>query len=91
MIRAYGDQIRNKVRDAQQRAEELCPTILKEADQHGSQLLQEEIHRLHALQQVNPNVREDEITFFAEQLDALKGSLAASKPRLDALRVIVTL
>jgi len=91
VIRAYGDQVRDMVRDAQQRADEKSPEILAEAKRHGTHQLESEINRLRALQQVNPNVRDTEIGFFEDQLVALKEALAAAKPRLDALRVIVSL
>ncbi len=90
VVRAYGDQVRDMVRDAQQRAEEQSPAVLAEARTHGSEQLEGEINRLRALQQVNPNVRDAEIKFYEGQLVALKEALAVCKPRLDALRVIVT-
>jgi ATP-dependent helicase HepA len=50
-----------------------------------------EINRLKALQQVNPNVRDDEIAFYQQQLQALTRLIDATRLRLDALRVIVTM
>lgn len=48
-----------------------------------------EIERLKALRQVNPNVRDEEIQFFEQQLQQLTGALKSSNLRLDAVRVIV--
>ncbi len=48
-----------------------------------------EIERLKALQQVNPNVRDEEIQFFKQQLQQLIDALKSSNLRLDAVRVIV--
>ncbi|UJP04105.1 MAG: hypothetical protein LZF85_06665 [Nitrosomonas sp.] len=48
-----------------------------------------EIECLKALQQVNPNVRDEEIQFFKQQLQQLTGALKLSNLRLDAVRVIV--
>lgn len=48
-----------------------------------------EIECLKAPQQVNPNVRDEEIQFFEQQLAQLTGALKSSNLRLDAVRVIV--
>ena len=50
-----------------------------------------EINRLRALQKVNPNVRDAEIDFFDQQLKALTQLIDATRLRLDALRVVVTM
>ena len=50
-----------------------------------------EVNRLKALQQVNPNVRNAEIDFFEQQLQALAQLIDATRLRLDALRVIVAM
>jgi len=44
---------------------------------------------LKALKKVNPNVRDEEITFFETQWQMLEQVLDSAAPRLDALRVIV--
>jgi ATP-dependent helicase HepA len=63
--------------------------ILKNAHTLEKATLSTEINRLKALRPVNPNVREDEIAFFEQQLAALNTLIDASQLRLDALRVIV--
>ena len=81
--------IRNLVRIAETQALEQAPGILEAAHQQTKQTLQKEINRLKALQQVNPNVRDEEITFFETQWRVLDKVLDSAVPRLDALRVIV--
>lgn len=53
------------------------------------QSLEDEINRLLALQQVNPNVRDEEIELLKQQLDEGLGYLDKAALRLDAVRVLV--
>jgi ATP-dependent helicase HepA len=48
-----------------------------------------ELDRLKALQQINANVRDDEIEFFRDQLNHFEGALENAKLRLDAVRVMI--
>jgi ATP-dependent helicase HepA len=52
-------------------------------------ILTREINRLEALQQVDPNARDEEVAYFQQQLQALSQLIDATRLRLDALRVIV--
>jgi ATP-dependent helicase HepA len=70
-------------------ANQQAPKILADAHTQTKQTLMKEVNRLKALQQVNPNVREEEIKFFEEQLGALTKVLESANLRLDAVRVIV--
>ena len=67
------------------------PVILKQAHQQSSETLSKEINRLKALSHINPNIRNEEIEFFEQQLAALNEVLDAARLRLDALRVIIAL
>ena len=75
------------------KAENLCgqrtPQILQSARENSQQTLRNEINRLKALAQVNPNIRNEEIDFFTQQLQSLETIFNSVKPRLDALRVII--
>ena len=51
--------------------------------------MDEEIERLKALREVNPSVREDEITALQAQKNSGGEALRQAKVRLDALRVLV--
>jgi ATP-dependent helicase HepA len=75
----------------EQRAQQQAPTIFQAAHAEAEDILMREINRLKALQQVNPNVRDDEIAFFQHQLQALSHLIDATRLRLDALRVIVAM
>jgi ATP-dependent helicase HepA len=57
----------------------------------GQQLmLENEIDRLQQLQQINPQVRDDEIAFFSDQLQVLNSSLHYPVSRLDSIRLMIT-
>lgn len=81
--------IRQLLGKAGRLAEQQTPTILDTAVHHGRELLFEEINRLKELQEINPNIRQEEITYFEQQWTRLNVSLEAAVPRLDAIRVIV--
>lgn len=89
IIRAFGKKLREMVPLAEQQAEKLAPAFLEKAQQRSHTLLSREINRLKALQQVNPNVRDDEIGYFEEQLAALSQALETANSRLDAVRVVI--
>ncbi|MCK5092947.1 MAG: hypothetical protein KAR30_10515 [Gammaproteobacteria bacterium] len=89
IIRAKEKVIRDLVTTCEKLANEQAPKILTETHEQTKQTLTREINRLKALQQVNPNVREEEIRFFEQQLEALIQAVDSANLRLDAVRVIV--
>lgn len=89
IIRSQSTIIRSLLESCDQIAAKRAPSILIETHQHITLSLQAEIDRLIALRQVNPNVREAEIKYLENHIDALNHAMEASKPRLEALRVIV--
>jgi ATP-dependent helicase HepA len=89
VVRSQAQAIRDMISICDDMARQQAPQILAQAQRDISSVLQREIDRLIALRQVNPNVRENEIRYFEGQLNALVQVLEASKPRLEALRVIV--
>ncbi len=90
IIRAFGKKLREMVPLAEQQAEKLAPAFLQEAQLRSQTMLNREINRLKALQKVNPNVRNDEVLFFEDQLSALTQALKDAHLRLDAVRVIIS-
>jgi len=65
--------------------------ILRQANADSNEIISNEINRLKSLSKVNPNIREDEIVFFEQQLASLKRVLNSANLRLDALRVVVAI
>jgi ATP-dependent helicase HepA len=89
IIGAKQKALKSMLAKCEHHAQSQAPAILQTARHNAETTLSIEINRLKALHQVNPNVREDEIMFFEQQLAALNTLLDASQLRLDALRVIV--
>ncbi|GMR07788.1 MAG: RNA polymerase-associated protein RapA [Gammaproteobacteria bacterium] len=91
IINAYSQELRNMLNAAEKMATSKTPGLLNDAHRQTKQSLMKEITRLKELQHVNPNVRNEEINFYENNLTALGKALDHSGLRLDALRVIVTL
>jgi len=90
VLRLHKQTLRDLITTSDQLALQRSPSLLEKIHHHATETLSEEIERLKALYQVNPNVRQEEIDFFETQLNTLNSVLDTVKPRLDALRVIVT-
>ncbi|AEJ03186.1 SNF2-related protein [Nitrosomonas sp. Is79A3] len=89
VIQLKEDAIRELLTASEQQASAQAPQLIAQAEARIQQTFTPEIERLKALQQVNPNVRDEEIQFFEQQLQQLTGALKSSNLRLDAVRVIV--
>ncbi len=89
VIQLKEDAIRELLTVSEQQASAQAPQLIAEAEARIQQTFTPEIERLKALQKVNPNVRDEEIQFFEQQLQQLTGALKSSNLRLDAVRVIV--
>ena len=91
VVRAKQKALKGLLDKCEQQAQQQAPAIFNNAHAQAEEILMREINRLKALQQVNPNVRDDEIAFYQQQLQALSQLIDATRLRLDALRVIVTM
>lgn len=89
VIQLKEDAIKALLTLSEQKASEQAPQLIAQAEARIKQTFIPEIQRLKALQQVNPNVREEEIQFFEQQLQQLTSALKSNNLRLDAVRVIV--
>ncbi|MGB5705365.1 MAG: RNA polymerase-associated protein RapA [Arenicellales bacterium] len=89
LVAARDVLLRKMVAASEKLANRLAPDILSDAVSRSRETLEKEIHRLEALIDVNPNVREEEIEFLRDQLRVVTSRLEQSKIRLDALRVII--
>ncbi|WP_197466314.1 hypothetical protein, partial [Oleiphilus sp. HI0080] len=74
---------------AQRRAEAVLPTLLDEARTRLSADMDAEIHRLHSLQQKNPLIREEEISFLRNQKEQGLSYIDRTGLELQAMRVII--
>lgn len=91
VIRAKEKALRAMSQVSRQHAGTLAPDIISSAHQQAHKALSLEIHRLKALRQINPTVRQEEIHFFEHQLDAITTTLESSSLRLEAARVLVAI
>ncbi len=91
IVRAKREMLKALLQRCEQQAQQLAPAIFQAAHAGTEDILMREINRLKALQQVNPNVRDEEIGFYQQQLQALSQLIDATRLRLDALRVIVAM
>ncbi len=89
IVKAKNDELQTIISQAETRCQEQAPGILKTARKSSQQTLLNEVNRLKALAQVNPNIREEEIEFYKQQLQSLDLIFDSVKPRLDALRIII--
>lgn len=89
VIQLKEDAIRELLAASEQQAATQAPQLIAAAEARIRKTFTPEIERLKALQQVNPNVRDEEIQFFEQQLQQLTAALQSSNLRLDAVRVIV--
>lgn len=89
IIKVKDEALHQMISRAESQCLEQTPAILKTAREASQQTLLNEINRLKALAQVNPNIRKEEIEFYAQQLQSLDDIFNSVKPRLDALRVII--
>ncbi|HSX83753.1 MAG TPA: RNA polymerase-associated protein RapA, partial [Cellvibrio sp.] len=95
---------RNNAQEVVRQARPLLSTMLQQAEEktHAKQAeliaaaqdqvseqLNNELERMKALMQVNPNVRQSEIDYVQQRLAASQHYLSQAKLRLDALRVIM--
>ena len=90
IVKMKQSDIRSLIKRCESLAMQETPVVLALAHQQSKHLLENEMNRLVALQRVNPNIREEEIIFFKDQLTAIDTALDAAHLRLDAVRVIVT-
>lgn len=76
------------VEGAESLASQLAPTLANRAGQQMNAAMSREITRLAALQQVNPNVKPEEVAALARQQAALAQHIQGSRLRLDSVRLI---
>ena len=90
IVHAKETELRRMVEQCEGHAQQQTPAILDDARQQAMHTLGAEIDRLKALQHQNPNVRDEEIHYFEQQLNEVNRLIETAHLRLDALRVIVS-
>jgi ATP-dependent helicase HepA len=90
LLEARGARLAPMVEAAERVAQQAVPRLREEAIGQMHSLLGEELERLRALSEVNPNVRPEELELLAARRSQLDRVLRMAQPRLDALRLLVT-
>ena len=73
----------------QQVAEKQLPALIAEQTNIMQQHLDDEIGRMQALQLINPQVQESEITYLQQQRASLTTAFAAARLQLETLRLLI--
>ena len=87
LIQHARTQIQTLIETAGKLAEPHQIKIIEEAQQRFSEQATDDLERLKALAQVNPNIRKEEVSRLEENNEALVGYLANARLKLDAIRV----
>ena len=91
VVKSREEVIKQLLDKAEKMVGPLLSGRIQQAHQLASDLLQNEINRLVALQFINPNVRDEEIDFFEHQLKLVSEQIDVANIRLDAIRVLVAI
>ncbi len=91
LITPLRKRIQEMLHQGEQRAESAAKDLLANSISKMRSQYELEIERLVALQQINPNIRPEEIGIMQEQRRQLESHMASSKIRLDAVRLIVAI
>ncbi|SEI50574.1 ATP-dependent helicase HepA [Allopseudospirillum japonicum] len=81
--------LRELIEQGDKLAQAEMPTLVEKAQTQMHQQLEQEIARLHALQQINTCIREEEVQVLKIRQQALAEALNQTQVHLDAIRVIV--
>ncbi len=89
LVNSVQSEIHTLISHAETAVQSELDTVRAEAQAEMQSHLGNELARLVALKAVNPNIREDEIDAYHEQISDLTDYIAKAQIQLDALRLIV--
>ncbi len=90
IIKAKRKELEKLIHVSQQQVNKMTSYLAYEAQNNARELLGAEAQRLRNLAKVNPNVRQEEITYFDKKLGYVEDALSKPSLRLDAVRVLVS-
>lgn len=90
LIKSRLEPLRGLLAQGEQEAETSLPGLVDAARARMREQLDGELDRLRALARHNPAVRDEEIEALERERQALEEALAATRLRLDAVRVVIT-
>ena len=89
LVSALQAQVHPLITQAQEHADGTASALVEQARDTMQHKLDAELTRLQELQAVNPNIREEELTFLRDQRSQLHTSMDKYRVELDAIRLIV--
>ena len=89
VVRQARPLLSSMLQQAEEKTHSKQAGLIAAAQAQVSEQLNNELERMEALMQVNPNVRQSEINYVQQRLAASQHYLSQAKLRLDALRVIM--
>jgi len=90
LIKSRHDQLRGLLAQGESEAERELPSIVEAAETRMREQLDGELARLNALAEHNPAVRSVELSALENERTALSEAIEATRLRLDAVRVVIT-
>jgi len=90
LIKSRHDQLRGLLAQGESEAERELPSIVEAAETRMREQLDGELARLNALAEHNPAVRSVELAALENERAALSDAIEATRLRLDAVRVVIT-
>ncbi len=89
LVKAAREPLETLVKLSEAQAAKHLPRLIQTSIALMENSLQPEIERLHALRQVNPNVREEEVIFVENQIASLRQQLQVAQLQLQGIRVLL--
>ena len=89
LISQAKEPVEQLVAHAEKVANQQLPIVIAEASERMLAFQQAETHRLKALAEVNPAIRQEEIDYLNDVTEALSESLSQADLQLDAVRLII--
>lgn len=90
IVKEVRDDIAKMIEYGNKMAEEQAPELIAKARSAMQASIQQEIHRLEALQNINPSIRQEEISFFKQQVKDSEAYLHHASLKPQALRVVIS-
>ncbi len=91
VVKQRQSQVRELLVHAESLASEQAAVHVREAEARMAAEYGSELERLTALGRVNPNVRQEEVAALREERETLLHHIRSSRPRLDAIRLLVVI
>ncbi len=91
VVKQRQGQIRELLVQAESQAGEQAAGFVADAEARMAAEYGSELERLTALGRVNPNVRQEEVEALREERETLQHHIRSSRPRLDAIRLLVVI